>query len=88
MFSQFIIFSSIVLQLPDSTTPDDIGNLLSKYSQHFSGSEFSISNKLGLIDSCFAPNSVEEIVEKLVIIHLIYLYFIKYGRWNVSYCFQ
>ena len=77
ILSDLLIFSSpcqksfekhliIVPQLPDSTSSSDIGNLLSKYSEHFAGSEFSISNKLNLIDSCFAPNSVEEIIEKLV----------------------
>lgn len=54
-----------LLQLPESSTSKDIGDLLNEYSHQFSDSKFSLENRMSLINSCFAQNSVEDIIEKL-----------------------
>jgi hypothetical protein len=61
-----MIFIELIQQLPESSTSKDIGDLLNEYSHQFSDSKFSLENRMSLINSCFAQNSVEDIIEKLV----------------------
>ena len=52
--------------MPESTSAAEVESVLSRFSAPFSGSKFSLQNKLKLIDACFGPDTVEEIVQKLV----------------------